>query len=187
MDISTAIIAAVISAIVSIGIALYNSRRQKEAYRLSIRPYLSIKMILPPDDGIGGVPIKYIVHNLGNGVAFKPVVKEVFRTVDDEVQEGTSKIYSFDYDVILTGSEIEFTVDWHYRDTVQGNNESEIMEELIREYQSNPQKNVVDHIRVCYRDSVDNEYEQIATIEYRNPIKPTDIKVSTSMPSKVNE
>lgn len=190
MDLTTGTLTAIISAVVSIAIAKWNSKRQKEIQRMNIRPYLSLKMELPPDDGIGGIPIKYYVHNLGNGVGFRSEIKEVFRTVDGDVQEGKPKVYQFDYDVIMTNSEIVFSVDWEHNNLIQVDptvsTEKEIMDELVNMRMEMPRKSVLDNIRIHYYNSLDNKYEQVATIEYLNPDKPTAVKERISKPVRID-
>ena len=185
MGLTSGLIAAIISAMVSIGVAAINHNRQKETQRMSVRPYLSVKMIVPPDDGIGGIPIEYLLYNLGNGIAFKPEIIDVYRTIDGNVQEGTPHISAFDYDVIIKDSALKFTVNWEHQNEIQGATDAEIMNSLVKIMHDLPRKCVLDNITIQYSDALDNRYEQIATIEYNNPDKPCGVKERISKPTKI--
>lgn len=150
MDITSGLVAAIVSAVVSIGVALFNNNQQKENQRMNIRPYLSVKMIVPPDDGIGGIPIKYQLHNLGNGIAFNPKIIDVYRTIDGKVQEGTPRVSAFDYDVIMKDSDIQFTVSREHQNEIHGTTDSEIMDSLVKLAQDLPKRNVLDNIKIEY-------------------------------------
>lgn len=166
-----------------------NGHQSKEIQRMDFRPCLSIKMVVPPDDGIGGVPVKYCLKNIGKNNALNPEVVEVFRTVDGVVQEGKPVVPAIEYNIIGVDSEVEFYIDWEHRNILSFNPEesaeNEIMEKLIKEYQEAPKRLVVDNIVIHFRDLLDNKYSQVATVKYNHPDKPFNIDAQMTAPELI--
>ena len=168
--------------------AVISGRRSKVIQRIEHRPFLSVKMILPPNDGIGDLSAKYKLANIGNGDAIKIEIVEVYRTIDDLVQEGSPFLNHLDYSVLKVCTEIEFSVTWNKQISQESEsdwNNEDLMGILIRENAEAYSKSVTDNIIIQYNDLLGNRYQQVATVSYLHPDKPRDVKEDISEPELI--